>query len=142
MQAELAIINQDRAQYGVGPLSLNQTQSLGTSSCVGSLGHSQAMQQSGSIWHDNANYPAASFPNNICVGAATFGENVGMDGSGNELNDLRTLNTLMMGEQHDAAYCAQYENHACNILNRSYRQVGIGIVYANNITWLTTDFTG
>jgi uncharacterized protein YkwD len=137
----LTILNQDRANNGVAALTLNMTQTNGTGSCVGSIGHSQAMQQSGSIWHTNPSYPAASFPTDICIPYTTAGENVGEAGSGNELTDMQQLDNLMMGEAHDPTTCATTVNHACNIINPSFHQVGIGVIDVNNTTWLTEDFT-
>jgi uncharacterized protein YkwD len=138
----LTLLNNDRAQYGIAPLALNATQTNGNGTCVGSIGHSQAMQQSGSIWHSNPSYPQASFPTDICVSFMTAGENVGEAGSGNEASDLSQLDSLMMSEPHDATTCATTVNHACNIINPSFKQVGIGIVYVNGQTWLTEDLTG
>jgi hypothetical protein len=138
----LSILNVTRAQYGLDPLTLDLTQSDGTGSCVGSIGHSQAMQQSGSIWHVNPSYPDASFPADICVAGFGAAENVGEWPGGDEMAALIALNNLMMGEQHDPAYCAVYDNHACNILNPSYSRVGIGIVYVGGATWMTEDFIG
>jgi hypothetical protein len=100
------------------------------------------MQQSGSIWHTNPAYPAASFPTNICVSYMLAGENVGEASYGNEATDLQQLDIMMMGEPHDPTTCATTVNHACNIINGSYTSVGIGIVYVNNATWLTEDFIG
>ncbi len=82
------------------------------------------------------------FPADVCVRWSTVGENVGENYSGNELTDLETMHREMMSETHTAAYCKAYDNHACNILNTNYVQVGIGIYVANGTTWLTEDFTG
>lgn len=142
IDAMLNIINNDRAQYGVAALSLNMTQSTGTGSCVGSYGHSVAMEESGSIWHQNSAYPQASWPANVCVSYSALGENVGYQMTGNELQDLQDIDNMMMSEQHDATYCQEYDNHACNILSNKYRQVGIGIYNYNGTTWLTEDFIG
>lgn len=142
IQAMVNIVNQDRARYGIAPLTLNTTQSNGTGSCPGSYGHSVAMAQSGQIWHTNPNYPQASFPTNICITFNTAGENVGMSSSGNELQDLQTMDNLMMSENPNTpSTCGTTVNHACNILNASYHQIGIGIYVSNNTTWLTEDFT-
>jgi uncharacterized protein YkwD len=139
-QAMVNLLNQDRAGSGLAPLTLNATQSTGTGACAGSYGHSTAMAASGSIWHTNAAYPAASFPNNICVTWSNVGENVGEWSSGNELTDLDDLNTTMMSEPH-TPNCTG--NHACNILSPSFRSVGIGLyVDGSGTTWLTEDFIG
>jgi uncharacterized protein YkwD len=137
----LNIINSTRAQYGLGPLDLDPTQSSGTTTCAGSLGHSVAMQASGTIWHYNPAYPQASFPNNLCVRYSTAGENVGM-WPGSEMAGLIAIHNAMMNEPHDAATCALEMNHACNILSANYARVGIGIVYSDNTVWLTEDFIG
>jgi uncharacterized protein YkwD len=142
MQAALNMINSTRAQYGVQPLSLNMAQSAGTSSCVGSYGHSTAMASSGQIWHQNAAYPAASFPTDICVSHSWAGENVGQWGGSDELTEITGIFQAMMSEQHDTAYCSVYDNHACNILNSRFSQIGIGLFYSGGVTWYTTDFIG
>lgn len=148
MQEVINLINQTRTvysqQYGVSEpaVVLNLTQSMGTSSCAGSLGHSQAMAQSGQIWHVNASYPQASFPNNLCVRFSTAGENVGAIGTGNELQDLKTMHSEMMNEPYSPSTCAQYDDHACNIVNPNFRQAGVGIVVSGGQTWLTEDFVG
>jgi uncharacterized protein YkwD len=132
----LNILNSTRAQYGVAPLTLNPTQSSGTSTCIGSYGHSVHMAQAGVISHDQFGYP----PNgDICSWITPVGENVGEFSSGNELTDLQQINNLMMQEPHTPG-CQG--NHACNILYAQYQQVGIGIYYASGSTWLTEDFLG
>jgi len=140
--AMLGILNGTRGQSGLAPLHLSMIQSMGTSSCVGSYGHSKDMAASGQIWHQNASYPDASWPNNMCISYSSGGENVGVMSSGNELQDLQGIHNLMMGEAHDASTCAHYVNHACNILSTQFATVGIGIYYANGSTWLTEDFAG
>jgi uncharacterized protein YkwD len=152
MQYVLDLINQSRAQYsqqyglGLAPLSLNLTQSNGTASCVGSVGHSQAMANSGSIWHQDPNYPTgqgpATFPNNICVSTGNAGENVGRENSGDEKQDIDVIHQLMMSEQDDPSTCAQAVDHACNIVAGKFHQVGIGLVEQDGYTYLTEDFLG
>jgi uncharacterized protein YkwD len=146
MDAMLQIINNTRAQYGLSPYSLDLTQSNGTATCVGSIGHSEAMQQSGSIWHVNPAYPAASFTNNNCyyggINSPPVGQNVGVMSNGSEMNDLIGIHNLMMSEPHDAATCATSINHACALLSTTYHRVGLGILFVNGVTWLTEDFIG
>ena len=137
----LVILNRDRAEAGLSPLTIKEHQSAGIGACVGSYGHSVAMARSNAIWHVNARYPRASFPKSICVPFVHAGENVGESGSGNVHTDLRALNTLMMSEPHSRQTCATVVNHACNILDPAVRQVGIGVHYTTNATWLTEDFT-
>ncbi|HEX6507354.1 MAG TPA: hypothetical protein VF221_06960, partial [Chloroflexota bacterium] len=125
-QDMLKIINADRAQNGLAPLTLKTSQSTGKGSCVGSYGHSIAMAQSGAIWHINPKYPRASFPHSICVRFMHAGENVGESASGNFQDDLHQLDSMMMSEPHGRTACASTVNHACNILNPAFHQVGIG----------------
>jgi uncharacterized protein YkwD len=137
----LNLINGDRAQYGLPKLTMKPVQSVGKASCVGSYGHSEAMARSSAIWHVNAQFPRASFPNSICVHFMHAGENVGESSTGNALSDLKTLDTMMMAEPHGKGICASTTNHACNILNPAFHLVGIGVYYVNGATWLTEDFT-
>ena len=137
----LRIINRDRLRYGRPRLHLTSAQSLGNASCVGSYGHAEAMARSGAIWHVSARFRRASFPNSICVHFLHAGENVGESSDGNPMLDLRTLDTLMMAEPHGTTVCAATVNHACNLLNPKFRQVGIGVYSSNGTTWLTEDFT-
>lgn len=138
-QAVVNMINQARAQYGVTGVVLNSRQSSGAGQCVGSQGHSQAMADSGSIWHYNSSYPAASFPNDICVSGSTAAENVGQCSQGNELEDLQCIHDLMMSEPYSPG-CSG--SHICNILSSDFGGVGIGIVQAGGSTYLTEDFVG
>jgi hypothetical protein len=136
----LQILNTDRAALHLPPLHLKARQSMGVAGCSGSLGHSTAMARSGQIWHVNPSYPHASFPRNLCVGYTVAAENVGASSSGSSLGDLEMLNRMMMQEPHSSATCGSTVNHACNIINRAFRHVGIGIYLAGGITWLTEDF--
>ncbi len=140
-KATLKLINEQRIQHGLPKLSLKPVQSVGTTSCVGSYGHSEAMARSGAIWHVNPQFPRASFPNSICVRFMHAGENVGESASGNVSDDLEALSNLMMSEPHTRVDCASTVNHACNILNPAFHHVGIGVYYTDGATWLTEDFT-
>jgi len=93
------------------------------------------------VWHTNARFPRASFPRDICVPAPSAGENVGEADLGSVQADLSALNEAMMSEPHDRSTCASSFSHACNILSRGFRAIGIGAYYANGVLWLTEDFT-
>ena len=137
----LGLLNQDRAQNGVGPLRLSMLQSVGNgSSCPGAYGHSVAMAQAGQLFHSDLS-------TEFCEYAGWRGQNIGYQYTGNEQQDLTNMNDLMMSEQHTANYCAQLaqnyqSNHACNIISTNFSQVGIGIYYVGGTTWLTEDFLG
>jgi uncharacterized protein YkwD len=135
IQSVLSLLNHDRAQYGVAPLVLNMTETNGTSTCVGSYGHSVHMASVGSISHDQ-------FPADICITYTTAGENVGEAAYGNELTDLQQLDAMMMAETNPTPVPGCTGSHACNIINPSFHQVGIGIYHDGaGQTWLTEDFT-
>ena len=137
----LGLLNVARARSHLPSLTLSAVQSRGNATCKGSYGHSWAMAQSGRIWHTNTHFPRASFPNNICDGASSAAENVGVAASGSVANDLSDLEALMIQEPHSTSYCAKQDDHACNILNPAFRSVGIGIYIRNGATWVTEDFS-
>jgi uncharacterized protein YkwD len=131
----LTMLNADRAQYGVAPLTLSSVLSNGSGSCVGAYGHSVHMAQMGAISHDQ-------FPSDVCGSWNTAGENVGEAGMGSELTNLQWLDNSMMAENSPAKVPGCSGSHACNIINPAFHQVGIGIYQdASGTTWLTEDFT-
>lgn len=138
----LARINQHRERHHLTPLQLAPAQSHGAANCPGSYGHSVAMAATGGIWHTNGHYPHQSFPHNICVRYVYTGENVGEAFSGNEAKDIVVLDRMMMQEPHSATVCASTVNHACNILDKDFHSIGIGLYEQNGATWLTEDFIG
>jgi hypothetical protein len=140
IQALLDLINADRAASNVGPLTLSLTQTRGTNTCVGSIGHSQAMGETGDIWNTHQGYDAASFPKDICLHSPSPGENIGYESTGNELTDLQTIHRDMMALPHDNATCKGEGNSACNLLAPDFNQVGIGIYQVNGGTYVTEDF--
>jgi hypothetical protein len=142
IQALLDLINATRAANNVGPLTLSLTQTRGTNSCVGSVGHSQAMSDTGGIWNTHQGYGTASFPNDICLHSLAPGENIGFEATGNELTDLQTMHQDMMQQAHDATTCAGAGNSACNLVAPDFNQVGIGIYQSNGGTYVTEDFLG
>lgn len=139
-RAVLKLMNADRRAAGLPAFHLTRLQSDGTQGCPGSLGHSVAMAASGTIWHSNPAFPRASFPRNLCVRYRGAAENVGEWATGNIVDDLQAMDHAMMAEPHSSRLCATQDNHACNILSRSYHTVGIGVYVVNGVTWLTEDF--
>jgi hypothetical protein len=135
-QALLTLLNRDRAQFGVAPLTLNGLQSSGSNWCIGSHGHSAHMAATGTASSDQ-------FPADICVPHQSAGENVGVLDSGSEWTDLQRLDAGMMAESPPTPAPGCSGTRACRILNPAYRQVGIGIYRdAAGTTWLTEDFLG
>lgn len=138
LPALLAQINRDRAAAGRAPLQFDPTQSAGTASCPGSLGHSRAMAASGEIWHINASYPRQSFPANLCGRFSAGGENVGM-ASGSEWSALSEIHHLMMSEPYTPG-CL--DNHHCNLLSANYARIGLAASQRGGVWYLTEDFLG
>ncbi|HLJ65814.1 MAG TPA: hypothetical protein VKX16_00465 [Chloroflexota bacterium] len=132
-RALLALLNQDRARYHVGPLLLDEVQSDGTRRCIGALGHSRHMAAQGQISHDD-------FPSDICGPHQLAGENVGVAQGWSEFFSLHRLDRMMMAEGSPRPGCTG--THACNIINPGFRTVGIGIVKIGSAFWLTEDFKG
>jgi hypothetical protein len=94
------------------------------------------MAQMGQISHDQ-------FPADICVSWFTAGENVGeANFPQGGLYDLQWLDQAMMAETSPPKVPGCVGSHACNIINPSFHQVGIGVYLGSNgTTWLTEDFT-
>lgn len=75
--------------------------------------------------------------------AAPAGENLGYGSGGNAHQTLQDVHTLMMNEDHSASFCAVSNDHACNIINPSFRSVGIAVYTdAAGNTYLVEEFVG
>lgn len=83
--------------------------------------HSKAMASQNILFHTGNLYDAVR-----AYRPTTWGENVGMAGF------LARVRTLWM---HSAA-------HRTNILNARYRRIGIGVVKARGVVWVTAIFYG
>jgi uncharacterized protein YkwD len=133
-----------RQKAGLSLLTLNLDESIGTGACVGSFGHSLAMEKSNRIWHTDPWYPKASFPQDICTPSARPGasENVGVVRTLDPTEGIKTIFEQQMSDPHTAAACRgePSENHACHILGPEYHQVGLGIYFDGNAVWLTESF--
>ncbi|HEX6508430.1 MAG TPA: CAP domain-containing protein [Chloroflexota bacterium] len=130
-QLLLAAINRDRAAHGVAPLTLDSRQSR----C--SRKHSSHMAATGAISHDQ-------FPADVCIPHTYVGENVGED-TDTPSTAVLNLHSLMMKEgpcPQSPCTGANFEAHGhyLNLVNPTYKRVGIGIVAVNGTTWLTEDF--
>jgi uncharacterized protein YkwD len=83
--------------------------------------HSKSMASQNYLFHTGNLYDAVRV-----YRPSTWGENVGMAGF------LARVRTLWM---HSAA-------HRANILNGRYRRIGIGVVKARGVVWVTAIFYG
>lgn len=83
--------------------------------------HSKRMAARNRIFHTGNLYEAVD-----TYRPSAWGENVGMAGL------LRRVRTLWM----------RSSGHRANILNPRYRRIGIGVVKARGIVWVTTIFYG
>lgn len=147
----LALVNAARATKGEVPLVLDKPLSKGIG-CVGALGHSRAMADTGTIWHiaPDEQHAGASFDRDMqgCIGNATIeGQNVGAAFYGTRAQAVTAVFNEMMAEPHDTASCdtlyAEHStNHACTILDKRYTRIGIGIARNEGNTFITMDFLG
>jgi uncharacterized protein YkwD len=126
-QQLLDLINASRATAGLAPYVFSEIESNGTSTCVGSLGHSKEMAQEGAISHDQ-------FSEDICLSFSSAGENVGYTSGVSESAGIIETHQAMMDEGPTGG-------HYQNIMSSSYTSVGIGLyVDSSGTLWLTEDF--
>jgi len=127
----LATINRDRAALRLAPLALDNRQSR----C--SKQHSKHMATLNAISHDQ-------FPADICINHLRSGENVGV-ASGKPGDALSLLNRMMLAEGPCPGPCSagvrEQHGHYLNLMNATFRQVGLGVYVQDGQTWLTEDFT-
>lgn len=126
------LINQDRANQGLGPYTLNRTLSNGA------LLHSQAMSSCGMSHQCPGEDEPCQRVSNEGVSWSSCGENVGYS-SPNPTNwgGVQRIEQTMMGEQPPD------DGHRQNLLSTSFNRVGIGIyIDAQGIVWVTEDFAG
>lgn len=109
------LVNQARRSHGLTPLQLNADLSKTA------WRHSTRMVESGTVFHTANLYDAVRR-----YRPSHWGENVGMAGT------VRRLHTLFM---HSA-------EHRANILGRTFRKVGVGIVGSGGGVWGTLIFYG
>jgi uncharacterized protein YkwD len=126
-QQLLDLINTSRAGGGLPPYTFSAVQSNGTGSCIGSLGHSEHMAQTGQLVHDQ-------FPADLCLPFHTAGENI-CEWPTAEAQAIINCHQSMMAEGPSGG-------HYQNIMNTNYQTVGLGLVFQNGVLWLTEDFIG
>jgi uncharacterized protein YkwD len=111
----LHLLNHTRRSHGRPTFRLNVTVSHRA------WLHSKAMANQNFLFHTGNLYDAVR-----AYRPSTWGENVGMAGF------LARVRTLWM---HSAG-------HRANILNWRYRRIGIGVVKARGVVWVTAIFYG
>ena len=111
----LHLLNHTRSSHGLPVFRLNVTVSHRA------WLHSKAMASQNYLFHTGNLYDAVRV-----YQPSTWGENVGMAGL---LTRVRTLWMHSAGHRH-------------NILNGRYRRVGIGVVKARGVVWVTAIFYG
>jgi uncharacterized protein YkwD len=127
-QQLLDLINDSRATAGLPPYVFSAVESNGTTTCVGSLGHSIDMAKKGGISHDQ-------FPADICTSFVAAGENVGYSFGVSESDGIAQIHQSMMNEGPSGG-------HYQNIMSSRFTTVGIGLyVDSGGVLWLTEDFT-
>jgi uncharacterized protein YkwD len=127
----LALLNADRAEAGVPPLTLS------TALSVVARDHSCDMGT-----HDNPSHTGSDGSDPLQrlqaagITYTTAGENVGVSSGHGFLPGLDGLDQAMMAEQTVPI------THRWNIVNPAYHEVGIGVVVVGAGIWLTEDFVG
>jgi uncharacterized protein YkwD len=111
----LHLLNQTRRNYGLRVFRLNADLSHFA------WQHSRRMADRNECFHTVDLYGAVR-----SYSPSTWGENVG------EAGTLRRIRTLWMGSA----------GHRANILNPRFRRVGIGVVKARGVMWVTVIFYG
>jgi uncharacterized protein YkwD len=111
----LRLLNQTRRAHGLPIFRLNLSLSRYATT------HSRQMASSRTLFHTSDLYSKVR-----SYGPSRWGENIGYAGR------LRLLRTLWMNSAP----------HRHNILNGGFRKIGIGIVRARGVFWVTTIFYG
>jgi uncharacterized protein YkwD len=111
----LHLLNQTRVNHGLPVFRLNVDVSHFA------WRHSKRMAERNRCFHTADLYDAVR-----TYSPSTWGENVGAAGT------LRRIRTLWMGSG----------GHRANILNPRFRRIGIGVVKARGLLWVTTIFYG
>jgi uncharacterized protein YkwD len=111
----LHLLNQTRRSHGLPTFRLNLTVSHRA------WLHSKSMANQNTLFHTGNLYDAVR-----AYRPSTWGENVGMAGW---VTRVRTLWMQSSGHRH-------------NILNGRYRRIGIGVVRARGVVWVTAIFYG
>jgi uncharacterized protein YkwD len=119
----LALMNSSRAQAGAGPLMLDAGVS-GTARA-----HSAAESRAGYVYHDGPDGTARSRDGAAC-GNGWYGENTGKVWGGN----VDALHSEFMAEPLVPI------NHHTNIVDPSFKRVGIGAVQGPDALYLTMVF--
>jgi uncharacterized protein YkwD len=111
----LRLLNQTRRNHGLPTLRLNLELS------ASAWQHSKRMASRNRLFHTANLYEAVR-----AWSPSTWGENVGV------ARRLRRVRTLWM----------RSGGHRDNILNPRFRRIGIGVVTARGLVWVTTIFYG
>jgi uncharacterized protein YkwD len=109
------LLNQTRRNHGLAVFRLNRDLSHFA------WRHSRGMAERNRLYHTNDLYSVVR-----AYHPSTWGENVGAAGT------VRRIRTLWM----------QSAGHRANILNPRFRRIGIGVVKARGLVWVTAIFYG
>ena len=135
----LGLINQDRAQYGLAPVTLSIESSAQQ--------HSEAMLYYGyfSHWDTFGLKPYMRYT--LFGGTGAVDENVayetsescGLLGCTGNINPESALQTMEYNMMYNDSVCCN-NGHRDNILNPEHNQVSIGVAYNASTIYLTEDF--
>jgi hypothetical protein len=112
------LINAERIQHGIAPLSYSSLLANGTTTCIGAIGHATHMANDlHTIAHDQ-------FPADVCAGY-DVGENVGVSAYGSLYADAMQIHNGMAAEPWSMG-CQG--NHHCDWMDPNHTHVGIAFV--------------
>lgn len=127
----LYLLDTVRRAHGRSGLILDHAQSAGTATCPGAQGHARAMARTGTVWHRDSRYRAATYPRDICVSAAHHAE-IDVMSSGTSWSELQAAITgLPRG--------SKAQRH---LLSARFTRAGIGVVKRGAHYFITVDLLG
>jgi hypothetical protein len=140
-RAIVAMLNQDRALYGVSPIALSLSMSNGIKGgCIGALGHARHLEQVVIDFSLFGQYAHDQFPADVCGTYRGASENAGVAQGFPKWDAFLQIDQGMMGEPYEEG-CTY--DHKCNILSRSMDRVGVAVVKRSDGTvFVVEDFSG
>ncbi len=135
----LGLINRDRAQYGIAPVSLSDEPSAQQ--------HSESMLYGGYFSHWDLSGLKPYMRYTLSGGNGSVTENIayeseercGILGCTGTINPNQSLQNMEYNMMYNDSICCN-NGHRDNILNPNHNQVSIGVAYNGSSIYLTEDF--
>ncbi len=127
----LSFINQNRSQFGIGPVSYSNESS--------GQQHAESMLQNGyfSHWDFYGLKPYMRYT--ILGGRGSVDENVAFEYDSAGINVLQAISKMEWGMMYNDSVCCN-NGHRNNILDPNHNQVSIGVAYNSTTVYLVEDF--